>query len=136
MGSIIYALDTNIVSYWLKKDERVIRRLNEMFIQGNNIILPPITYYEIWRGFKHKTAPKMELAFALICEVYDVGEMSTAAWAKAADIYADTRRKGTPIEDTDILMAAFCIVNDYTLVTNNAKHFKDIDMLRFVNWTE
>ena len=36
----------------------------------------------------------------------------------------------------DILIAAFCVVNDYLLVTDNTKHFKDIDGLQFVNWVE
>ena len=60
--------------------------------------------------------------------------MNLAAWEKAADIYALSRKNGKPIEDTDILVAAFCIVNNYTLVTNNVKHFEDVDGLIFKKW--
>lgn len=38
------------------------------------------------------------------------------------------------IKDADILIASYCIVNDYTLVTRNAKDFERVDGLKFVNW--
>ena len=41
---------------------------------------------------------------------YEIGEMNLAAWEETANIYAYTRKAGKPVEDTDILIAAFCIV--------------------------
>jgi predicted nucleic acid-binding protein len=52
----------------------------------------------------------------------------------AATVYAALRRSGRTVEDADILISAFCIVNGYTLVTNNTKHFADIDGLQLANW--
>jgi predicted nucleic acid-binding protein len=46
-------------------------------------------------------------------------------------------KRGTPIGgrgDGDYLIAAFCIVKDYTLVTGNTRHFERIDGLKYVNW--
>ena len=37
-------------------------------------------------------------------------------------------------EDADILIAAFCLHNNYILVTDNIKHFKNIKGLNTVNW--
>ena len=54
----------------------------------------------------------------------------------AAYIYAKLQKRGRLIEDADLLIAAYCIQNDYTLVTNNSKHFENIDTLQFVNWIE
>ena len=130
-----YALDTNTISYWIQKNAQIAENLNQALRQGATIIIPPTTYYEIRRGFKHKAAPGKEFAFSLICRSYEVGEMSLAAWEKAADIYAYTRKSGKTIEDTDILIAAFCIVNGYTLVSNNTKHFKHIRDLDITDWT-
>ena len=131
-----YALDTNTISYWLQKNMVVAERLNRAIRQGETVIIPPATYYEIRRGFKHKAAPGKEFAFSLMCQSYAIGEMNLAAWEKAADIYAYTRKTGNPIDDTDILIAAFCIVNGYTLVTSNIKHFENVAGLQFVNWAE
>jgi predicted nucleic acid-binding protein len=104
--------------------------------ERHDIIIPPVAYYEIRRGFKRKTAPAKEKAFSIMCLQYPIGEMNIAAWERAADIYADSRLAGDNIEDSDILIAAFCIVNDYTLVTNNTRHFKDMKGLSFVDWAE
>jgi predicted nucleic acid-binding protein len=38
------------------------------------------------------------------------------------------------IEDADILIAAFCLYNNYILVTDNTKHFINIKGLNTVNW--
>ena len=129
-----YALDTNTISYWIKKNMVVAENLNRAIRQGETVVIPPATYYEIRRGFKHKAAPGKEFAFSLMCQSYGIGEMNLAAWEKAADIYAYTRKTGSPIDDTDILIAAFCIVNGYILVTNNTKHFEGIDELNIVDW--
>ena len=133
---MIYALDTNIIAYWLQKNKQIAEHIQGAIKQGDTIIVPPPTYYEIRRGFKHKAAPAKEFAFSLICQSVEIGEMNMAAWEEAADIYGKSRKAGKPIEDTDILIAAFCIVNDYVLVTNNTDHFEGINGLQMVNWVE
>ena len=129
-----YALDTNTISYAIQADVRVKNRIREALAEKHNLVIPPITYYEIRRGFKHKTAPKKEKSFTNLCRLYSIGEMSISAWECAADIYARSRRMGNPTGDADILIAAFCIVNGYTLVTNNVKHFGWIDGLQWIDW--
>ena len=131
-----YALDTNIISYWIRKNEEVVKHLNLILRQGNKIVIPPTTYYEIRRGFKHKSAPGKEFAFSLMCKAYEIGTMNLTAWEEAANIYAYTRKAGKPVEDTDILIAAFCIVNGHTLVTHNTKHFEGVKDLLLVDWIE
>lgn len=131
-----YALDTNTVSYFIQGNKLIKSRIRMALEGRHDIVIPPVTYYEIRRGFKHKSAPAKERVFANICCAYSVGEMSVTAWECAAEIYADSRRAGRPIDDADILIAAFCVVNKYILVTNNTKHFKRIEGLQLVNWAE
>jgi len=133
---MIYALDTNIISYFIQDNKRVVDYIRAKLAEGNSIVISPISYFEIRRGFKYKEAPKKEKAFAQMCELFPVGEMSLAVWERAAEIYGTNRKQGKPIEDTDILIAAFCIVNGYTFVTNNVKHFTNIDDLLLENWME
>ena len=45
-------------------------------------------------------------------------------------------RNGQPFDDVDLMIAAFCITNDYTLVTNDTRHFEHINGLKFINWRE
>ena len=56
----------------------------------------------------------------------------------AKDIYSQDKamlhRKGTPIEDFDLLIASAAKARNLTLVTDNVKHFKGIDNLMIENW--
>jgi predicted nucleic acid-binding protein len=131
-----YALDTNIISYFVQGSPHISLRLREALARGDSFVIPPVAYYEIRRGFKHRAAPAKERAFAGICSAYPVGAMGIAAWELAAGIYADLRNAGRAVEDADILIAAFCIENGHTLVTNNTKHFEGISELRLANWAE
>ena len=65
-----------------------------------------------------------------------LGEMTVDAWERAANIYAELYAKRFTVKDADIVIAAFCMVNEYTLVTANTKDFENIDGMQFVNWTE
>jgi len=62
--------------------------------------------------------------------------MTANAWEHAARIYADLYAKHFTVKDADILIAAFCMVNRYTLITANTKDFVNIDDLQCVNWVD
>jgi predicted nucleic acid-binding protein len=49
-------------------------------------------------------------------------------------LFSDLQKRGIMIGDNDLLIAAYCIQHDFTLVTNNEKHFKYINNLKIVNW--
>ena len=55
---------------------------------------------------------------------------------KAAAVYASLRLAGFTVGDADILIAAFCIVNGCTLVTNNTKDFINIPEVHLADWTK
>jgi predicted nucleic acid-binding protein len=46
------------------------------------------------------------------------------------------REKGFNIEDDDLLIAAYCLKHNLTLVTNNTSHFKNMENLKIANWKE
>ena len=60
--------------------------------------------------------------------------MPIIVWNKAVEIYIALKQKGKLIKEADILIAAYCLVNGYTLITRNIKDFNRIDGLNFVNW--
>jgi Predicted nucleic acid-binding protein, contains PIN domain len=131
---ITYALDTNIITYILKKNTIVINHYITETKKGNSFIIPPLVSYEIKRGLKYIQAFKKMSAFDEFYAQFENIDFDIQVWDKAADIYVDLRKKGIPIEDADILIAAYCLVHDYVLVTNNTKHFERIEGLKYVNW--
>ena len=133
---MIYALDTNIISYLLKDDETVYSRYFDTLSKGNQCTIPLIAYYEVRRGLEANDAASKMRSFEKICVELDVYDLTIEDVSMAASIYADRKNKGKMIDDADILIAAQCITNGYTLVTNNTKHFENIEGLRIVNWVE
>ena len=131
---MIYALDTNIISYFLKNDEEVRDRFRQEALQGNEFIIPPIAFYEIRRGLLAKGLDKKLRQFDEFCQDITIGEFDYNCWLKSAEIYAVLSRSGFGINDADLFIAAFCLVNGYTLVTNNVRHFMQIEDLALCNW--
>jgi predicted nucleic acid-binding protein len=54
---------------------------------------------------------------------------------EAIKIYTEVRRSGYTIDEMDIFIAAWCRVNDFTLVTNNTDHFAPVSGLAVVDWS-
>ncbi|MDR1061510.1 MAG: PIN domain-containing protein [Clostridiales bacterium] len=131
---MIYALDTNIISYILNGNAALDERLNAVTKSGNKVVIPLMVYYEARRGLLNNNAINKMRVFEKLCAKLNVNNLTTSDMNTAAAIYDKHKRAGTPIDDSDILIAAQCINNDYTLVTNNVKHFNNIDGLTFENW--
>jgi len=134
---MIYAFDSNIISGILKRDEAIINKYREEAMRGGDFIIPPIVFYEVQRGLLAKNLFNRLEKFENFCQNLEIGEFNFEIWQKAAQIHAMLSQQGKPIGgkyDGDVFIAAYCIVNDYTLVTNNTKDFGRIDGLKFVNW--
>ena len=129
-----YALDTNIVTYYLKGNKTVIDRIANETDNENKIIIPPTVFYEIKRWLLTINATKKILFFDTMCSLSGIGFIDKNILEIASVIYSDLQRRGIAIGDNDILIASYCINNDLTLVTNNEKHFNHIANLKIVNW--
>ena len=130
-----YALDTNTISYLLKEDPTVSTRFMAESSTENLLVIPLMAYYEVKRGLLAVDAAKKIRHFERLCAALGVDDMRVDVLDRAAFIYDDLRRIGRLVEDADIIIAAFCIVNDCILVTNNIKHFEPINGLQYEDWT-
>jgi predicted nucleic acid-binding protein len=133
---MIYALDTNIVSYILKKDEKVTGRLKAAIDSGNYIVIPPIVYYEVRRSLLASGAAAKAAAFEAIFADLRIDDIDRDTLEMAAAEYARLRKFGVSVGDADLFIAEYCVKNGYTLVTNNTKHFEVIENLKYTNWVE
>ena len=129
-----YAFDTNIIVHLIIGTNSVRQNRDNARYNGAKFIIPPFVNYEIQRGLLIKPNNKHEQTYNRLLENCELGEMTAATWRKAAEIYANLYTKRFTVEDSDIVIAAFCIVNRYTLVTNNSKDFENIDGLLFTDW--
>ena len=134
-----YALDTNTISFLLRpgRNQEVVRQFEQMIDQGGDYVIPPLSYYEItWYLFRKKASTQLQVFEQLYKNSVAEIHMDEADFLTAAKIKAKLVEQGTPLgdKDADILIAAYCIVNDYTLVTDNVSDFQRIDGLKYVNW--
>ena len=139
---MIYALDSNTISYLLRDEGNIKENFSQKIIQqaDNSYVIPPMAVFEINRWLLDKPIKIMRAYMRefsnLLQPVKNKAEISIDVWEKSADIYIMLKQKGQLIGDVDILIAAYCIINDYTLVTRNISDFKRIDNLNFVSWFE
>jgi len=129
-----YALDANIISFLLRKNKSLQKRVYHEANDGKGIIIPAVAYYEVKRGLIDAQATEKLLAFERLCDMVGIDKIDVETLDKAAYIYAALKKIGRITEDADILIAASCIVHGYTLVTNNIKHLGRIDGLQIEDW--
>jgi len=130
----VYALDSNIVSFYLRGNNTVIENIEKAIGEEHSIVITPIAYYEVKRGLLLIDAIKQIKKFEDFCSLFPVGRFGDYLLEDAITIYVQERKEKRNTEDADIFIAAFCLHNNYILVTDNTKHFKNIKGLNTVNW--
>jgi tRNA(fMet)-specific endonuclease VapC len=106
-----YLLDTNIVSFAIRKNRQILENIDDLKGQKKSIFISCITYFEIRRGFLAVDAPRQRREFENFCQDYKTILLDDLAiLEKAAEIHANLRLRGLPIQTEDILIAASAIV--------------------------
>ena len=135
---MIYALDTNIISFLLRRtrNQAVAKRFEDEIVKrGNYYVIPPLSHYEVyWYLLRKKATAQIRIFNELCADALGKISMGEAEIIKAAEIRADLEERGLPIgnKDADIFIAAHCIINGYTLVTDNTSDFERIEGLKIV----
>jgi tRNA(fMet)-specific endonuclease VapC len=131
-----YLLDTNIVSLALKQKIQIVEILEVLKSQEVNIFISCITYFEVRRGFLAVDAPQQRERFNKFCQQYPIIFLDDLAiLEKAAEIHANLRLRGLPIQTEDILIAATAIEKGLILVSNDSDLAR-VEGLSLENWTE
>ncbi|QIR40926.1 type II toxin-antitoxin system VapC family toxin [Tolypothrix sp. PCC 7910] len=129
-----YLLDTNIVSSVLKRNAIVEKKLRNANISGQNIFISCITYYEVKRGLLYANASRQLADFNQFYEKYEILFLDDIdIIEQACQIHADLKRKGTPIQEADILIAATAIARGLILVSNDSDLLR-VEGLNLENW--
>ncbi len=130
--STLYMLDTDSVSYALRGEGHVGERLREQ--RPSAVCISSITLAELRYGAENRKSTKLHrliAAFTNAVSVAPFDEDSALAFGKIA---SKLIAKGKPIGNYDTLIAAHALALELTLVTNNEKHFRQVDGLKVANW--
>ena len=86
-------LDTDILSEFLRGNEKVIKNVDEYLKKFGFISLSIITYYEILNGLLYKDAKKQLKKFESFVTLNNVLLLTLKSTKVAANIQADLRKK-------------------------------------------
>jgi predicted nucleic acid-binding protein len=128
-----YALDANIISYYLKGNEKV-REKADKEAENDNIIIPPFAYFEVKKWLMEVNSKTKLQAFEKLFEKHGIDIIEKETLDVSLSMYIKLRKKGITVDDGDLLIAAYCMLNNCILVTNNLKHFENIENIQVVNW--
>jgi len=128
-----YLLDTNTIIYWWKNNENIEKKVIEAGF--DNIFLSFTVVSELFFGAFNSSNVENNLnKIFRFLEKITVIESSINISHTFGEIKANLRKTGKMIDDADIFIASVALEYDLILVTNNVKHFTNIQKLKIENW--
>jgi tRNA(fMet)-specific endonuclease VapC len=128
-------IDTDIIIFSIKN----VPSVQNGFIKNESIpkAISVITYGELLHGAKKSKNIEQNLALIYrIAEIFPILPITRSIIETYAELKKVLEKEGNIIPDLDLLIAATAMTHNYTLVTNNIKHFSKIKALKFENWYE
>lgn len=127
-----YLLDTNICAFFLRQRYDIDKRIES--IGWENCCISDITVLELYYGAENSNNPAYNMRITRhFCESIHVIPVCDVAHQYAIE-KVKLRKKGTPIDDFDLLIAATAIHENCVLVTENLRHMDRFENLRVENW--
>ena len=134
--AVMYLFDTDTLTNIVKPrpSPQLLERLRPL--KQDQQYVSTITISEIVYGAEKSDRPEYHLnnlETLLLPAVNIVGFDAKAAYV-CGRIRAELEWKGMPLDLADLEIAAIAIANDFTLISNNLRHFERIQRLRCESW--
>ena len=129
-----YLLDTNICIFYMKGLYNLKEKINT--IGSENCYVSEIILAELKFGVENSERKKKNK------EALDIfiNGIKIVPIYNSLDFYAiekaRLRKKRNTVDDFDLLIGASAVSNNMMLVTNNIKHFKNIENIEIQDWTQ
>ncbi|MEH2373252.1 type II toxin-antitoxin system VapC family toxin [Nostoc sp.] len=128
-----YLLDTDTCIYWIKDINSVRTKVRE--IGWEQIFICSITVAELYFGAYNSQRVLENLTRTEdFIQNLPVLPLTDPALRKYGELKAELRRIGQTIAEFDLLIASVAVSENYTLVTNNTRHYSRISNLQLENW--
>ncbi|MCL2519032.1 MAG: type II toxin-antitoxin system VapC family toxin [Oscillospiraceae bacterium] len=128
-----YMLDTNMCIYLMKNVPEVLSAFSAN--KDSGISISAVTLAELEFGVCNSTAyENNRIKLINFLTIVDILPLDDSAAAVYGGICAVLKRKGTPIGQMDMLIAAHAKSEELILVTNNIREFERVDGLKLENW--
>lgn len=123
-------LDTNIVIALFNGEKGIAEKLDKL----KEVFIPSIVAGELYYGAYSSASKIKNLAkinsFTGSCLILEVDEITASFYG---EIKSTLKKKGTPIPENDIWIAALAAQHNLSVITRDS-HFKNITQLSIVGW--
>jgi len=132
-----YVLDTTAFSAIMGRDKGLLTLL-QSYRPADIVTVPPVVA-EIQFGIRRLDSSSKKCLLLMaerdrLLAVIDVLPWQPESSEKYGEIKADLERRGEPIDDFDIAIAAIAMSHKCGVITANLKHFKRIKDLECKSW--
>jgi tRNA(fMet)-specific endonuclease VapC len=128
-----YLIDTDILVNSIRGNEKIAKRISEVGSVPKAISI--VSYGELLYGAKKSLQREKNCSIVYrIAEIFPIVGITRATIEAFTELKVVLDERGERIEDFDLLIAATALSLNYTLVTNNTKHFQRIGGLQIENW--
>jgi len=125
-----FLLDTNIIIALLKGESLIAEKIDK----AENIYIPVIVIGELYYGSLYSSSSKKNFEVVeRLARRYNVLQIDEAAARSYGSIKTVLRKKGTPIPENDIWIAALAQHHELIIVTRD-KHFREVESVHIENW--
>lgn len=131
-----YLLDTGVASDYVNRRNSVYRLANEAVRRGDRVGISVPVLGELWAGVEgSQTSQRNRILLRHSLAELRIWPYSNAAAQEFGRIFADLKRRGRPIQQIDIQIAAIVrTLPDCTLVTKDSD-FQAVAGLKVVDWS-
>ena len=130
---MIYMLDTDTVSYVIRRNSSVIKNL--LMHEDDEICISAISYAELYYGLEKKGSHRLFSEVAAILGKLSITDFDDSQSELYGKIRVEQEKSGISLGDMDMLIAAAALSQDAILVSHNIKHFSKIKGLKVEDWT-
>ena len=129
-----YIVDSDILIYFLKGKKEVIEKV--IHIPQESLYITRINYTELLYGAYNSARVeenlKTVIAFLANFKILEFDKDASEIFAKTK---ASLKSQGNIIADMDLMIASITLNHQFTLVSNNTKHFQRVEKLDLENWS-
>jgi tRNA(fMet)-specific endonuclease VapC len=129
-----YLLDTNIISYWMRGEQRILSEIKAK--RPADLAMALVTFAEILYGIRKSSERQEERSRKLgaITSVIEIRRMDLEAAHHYAEIRVALERRGEVISERDLQIAAVARAAGLTVVTHNTREFYRVPDLSVEDW--
>jgi tRNA(fMet)-specific endonuclease VapC len=125
-----FLLDTNIIIAWFKGEVSIAEKIDK----ASSVHIPIIVIGELYYGALYSSSVQKNINdIRSVTDRYDVLYIDEAAAIAYGLIKANLRKKGKPIPENDLWIAAIAQRYELIIISRDS-HFKEIENVSLKSW--